>query len=205
MRLVEKEVNEYLDILSSDAPAPGGGSASALAGAQGAALLVMVCKLTLGKERFSEYQEICEAAMQKAQKLTEALIKSIDEDTDAFILVSNAYKLPKTSEDEKKARSAAIQAAHVKATEIPLEVMESACEGLRIISGLEGQTNPAAMSDLGVAALNFITSVRGAWLNVKINLPGIKSAEQAEGYMETGRRISEAAERIDGELQWLRL
>ena len=204
MKLVEQSVYDYLGILDSDAPAPGGGSASALAGAQGAALLAMVCRLTLGKEKFSDYQKACEEAMEKSQKLFKALIKLIDDDTEAFIMVSDAYKLPKASDDEKKIRSAAIQDAVIRAAEVPLEVMKSACEGLNIITGLQGKTNPAAQSDLGVAALNFSAAVGGAWLNVKINLPGIKDAEKAEFFAETGRRIFEAAERADEGLKWLK-
>jgi len=196
MKLIDMKINEYLDVLGSDAPAPGGGSASALAGAQGAALLLMVCRLTLGREKFSDFQEACEEAAGKARPLLEALTRAIDEDTEAFIMVSAAYKLPKETEEEKRFRIAAIQEGNISATQVPLKVMGLALAGLQAISALKGKTNPAAASDLGVAALNLHACLKGAWLNVEINLPGIKDADKAEDFREKARGILKDAERI---------
>ena len=203
MKLIDLKVSEYLEILSSNAPAPGGGSASALAGAQGAALLAMVCKLTLGKEKFIDYQEINEEIKNDALKLSAALIEAIDEDTVAFLMVAGAYKLPRSTDEEKEIRSGAIQEASIAAIEIPLSVMRRAHEGLYLILKLKGKTNPSADSDLGVAALNFFMSVSGAWLNVKINLPAISDEEKAEDYRQEGQKIYDSAKTTWEGLKWL--
>ena len=108
MKLAEMKVNEYLDVLKSDAPAPGGGSASALAAAQGVGLVCMVCDLTLGKEKYAEHQEVCTEAKEKAADLYSKLVAAIDKDTEAFNLVSAAFKMPKGTDEEKAARSKAI-------------------------------------------------------------------------------------------------
>ena len=200
MKLTDLKVRKYLDVLKSGAPAPGGGSASALSGAQGLALLLMVLELTLGNEKYAEFHEICLSAKEKAHTLLSALTSAVDEDTEAFNLVSGAYKMPKSTEDEKVKRSAAIQEGTVKSTEVPLSVMNDANEGLNIIAGLAGKTNPAAMSDLGVAVLHLLISVRGAWLNVKINLPVLKDREKAKNYAEAGQRLCDLAEETAAEL-----
>ena len=186
MELTGLKVNEYLDILMSEAPAPGGGSASALAGAQGAALIIMVCGLTLSREKYSEFHETCRAAKEKAEGLLKSFITAVDKDAEAFNIVAAAYKMPKESETQKIKRSEAIEEGTVKSTEIPLSVMKSAQDGLEIVSGLLGKTNPGAMSDLGVAALNLTSCARGAWLNVEINLPGIKEPGRAKFYHDKG-------------------
>jgi len=201
MKLIDSKVSEYLDILKSGAPAPGGGAASALAGAQGMALVIMVCGLTIGRDKFSEFQGACAEAKEKAEGLLKALLKAVDDDSDAYDLVFNSYKLPKDAEEEKLKRSAAIQDGMIKATEVPLSVMNSAYEGLKIISGLKGKTNPTAESDIAVGAMNLIACVRGAWLNVESNLPGLKDAEKVRTYHETGLKIMEGAEALATELK----
>ena len=95
MKLAEMTVTEYLEILNSDAPAPGGGSASALCGAQGAALVSMVAGLTIGKKKYVDDQALCESVAKQASELKNALLAQVDKDTEAFNLVSAAFKLPK--------------------------------------------------------------------------------------------------------------
>ena len=200
MKLTDLKVNEYLEILKSDAPAPGGGSASALCGAQGMALLIMVCGLTLGREKYADYQEACAAASENAQGLLKAFINAIDEDTQAYNLVSNAFKMPKETDEQKQERSAAIQAGTIKATQVPLSVMKTAYQGLEIISGVTGKTNSSAMSDLGVAVLNLSACARGAWLNVKINLSGIKDIEKSKRFQEEAQNTHHKIDKIVTEL-----
>ncbi|QAT41816.1 cyclodeaminase/cyclohydrolase family protein [Aminipila luticellarii] len=200
MKINEMKVNEYLNLLKSDAPAPGGGSASALAGAQGIALFEMVCDLTIGKEKFAEYQEICAQAKADGEKLYKELTEAIDKDTEAFNLVSSAFKLPKATEEEKKVRSKAIAEGTLAATEVPFKSMELAYEGLLIVQKLVGKSNPNAVSDLGVAVLNLMSCIKGAWLNVKINLPGVKDEAAAKGFQEKGEKIILEAEALEKEL-----
>ena len=185
-------VKDYLDLLKSDAPAPGGGSVSALSAAQGVGLVAMVADLTIGREKYAEYEEVCKAAKEEALKLYSELVAGIDKDTEAFNKVSAAYKLPKNTDEEKAARSAAIREANVGATEVPVETVKLCLEGLKVTETMVGKSNPNAASDLGVAALNLMAGIRGAWLNVKINLPGIKD-EALKAKFETGAQMVDEA------------
>ena len=196
MKLVEMTVNTYLDVLKSDAPAPGGGSVSALSGAQGIGLALMVCDLTIGKEKYADYQEVCLAAKEQGISVYNRLVEAIDKDTEAFNLVSAAFKMPKETDEEKAARKQAIADGTLVATQVPFETMEIAFEGLKIVETLEGKSNPNASSDLGVAALNLMSAIRGAWLNVKINLPGVKDEEAAKAFVEKGEAIIAEAEKL---------
>ncbi len=196
MKLIDMQVEEYLGVLKSDAPAPGGGSVSALAGAQGVGLFMMVADLTLGKEKYAAYQDICRAAKERGAALYAELVMSIDKDTEAFNLVSAAFKMPKSTEEEKAARRQAIADGTLVATEVPFHTMELGYEGLMLAKTLIGCSNPNAASDLGVAILNLTACIKGAWLNVKINLPGVKDAEKAAYYGEAGQKMYEEADAI---------
>lgn len=196
MKLVDLKVNAYLDILKSDAPAPGGGSVSALAGAQGVGLFMMVADLTLGKEKYADYQDVCGKAKEKGAALFQALTEAVDQDTDAFNLISAAFKMPKETEEEKTARKQAIAAGTLAATEVPYRVMQLAYEGLLLAETMAGSSNPNAASDLGVAALNLLAAVKGAWLNVKINLPGVKDEAKANAFREGGQKIFDEAKTV---------
>ena len=192
MKLVDMTVRDYLDLLKSDAPAPGGGSVSALSAAQGVGLVTMVADLTIGREKYAEYEQVCKEAKEEALKLYEALVAAIDEDTEAFNKVSAAYKMPKDTDEQKAARSAAIRKANVGATQVPYETIKLCLAGLKVTETMVGKSNPNAASDLGVAALNLMAGIRGAWLNVKINLPGIKD-EAAKAQFEKGAEMVDEA------------
>lgn len=196
MKLVDLKVNEYLDVLKSDAPAPGGGSVSALAGAQGAGLFMMVADLTLGKEKYADYQEICKEAKAKGQELYIKLFEGIDKDTEAFNLVSAAFKMPKDTDEQKAARKQAIADGTLVATQVPFDTMQYCYEGLKAAERMVGRSNPNAASDLGVAVLNLMAGIKGAWLNVKINLPGVKDEAKAAYYEAEGQKIYDDAEAI---------
>lgn len=196
MKLIDMKVNEYLDVLKSDAPAPGGGSVSALSGAQGVGLFMMVADLTIGKEKYADFEETCRAAKEKGAALYEELTAAVDKDTDAFNLVSAAFKLPKDTDEAKAARSKAIADATLVATEVPFRTMTLCCEGLKAAGSICGKSNPNAASDLGVSALQLLAGVRGAWLNVKINLSGVKDAEKQAHFQAEGERMAAEAEEI---------
>lgn len=189
MKLVEMSVREYLNELKSNSPAPGGGSVSALASAQGIALMMMVCDLTIGRPKYIESEALCLDVKEKGKQLLEELQILIDKDTEAYTLVSDSFKLPKESEEEKKLRSEAIAEATLTATETPFRTMEISLEGLALVESLIGKTNVNAASDLGVAGLNLFAGIKGAWLNVKINLPGVKNLERAEFFREKGKEM----------------
>lgn len=192
MKLVDMTIKNYLDLLKSDAPAPGGGSVSALSAAQGAALVAMVCDLTIPKEKYAEHKELCQEVKDSVLKVYDELVIGIDKDTDAYNKVSAAFKLPKTTDEEKAARSKAIQEATVIATEVPYETIALCLEGLKITEKAVGKSNPNAASDLGVAALNLLAGAKGAYMNVMINLPGIKSEKEKQRFEDAASLVEEA-------------
>ena len=196
MKLIDMQVKDYLDLLKSDAPAPGGGSVSALAGAQGVGLFMMVADLTFGKEKYADYQEICAQAKEKGMALYTELVESIDKDTDAFNLIADAFKMPKETDEEKAARRKAIADGTLVATQVPFRTMQLGYEGLMIAKEMIGKSNPNAASDLGVAILNLTACIKGAWLNVLINLPGVKDEEKAAYYNAEGKKMYDEADAI---------
>ncbi|MCR4711580.1 MAG: cyclodeaminase/cyclohydrolase family protein [Clostridia bacterium] len=177
---------EFAACLASDAPAPGGGSAAALIGAYGAALTTMVGQL-------SQRETGTEALM-------EELFTAADRDTEAFLQVAAAFAMPKQTEAEKLNRSAAIQAGLRTCTESPLAVMEKALQALRQMEELERAYNTNAASDLGVAVLAAQTALKGAWLNVLINVASLKDRQQAALYRERGQQLLAAGEQLAAEL-----
>lgn len=189
MKLIDMKVKDYLDLLKSDAPAPGGGSVSALSGAQGLALMLMVADLTLTRDKYQEEHELCQKVKEAGLPIYHSSVEAIDRDTEAYNLVFAAYKLPKETEEEKAARSKAIREANLVATQVPFEVMSKAHEGLKLVSTLVNHSNSNAASDLGVAASCLETAVKGAWLNVSINLPGVKNPDMAKHFEETGKSL----------------
>ena len=200
MKLVEMTVSSYLDLLNSDAPAPGGGSASALCGAQGAALVSMVAGLTIGKKKYPDDQELCAEVAKKASYLKNALLAQVDKDTEAFNLVSEAFKLPKETDEQKATRSKAIADATLVATEVPFMTMKLCLETLNYTKSLIGHSNTNAASDLGVSALNLITCMKGAWLNVLINLGGVKDEAKAKEFRTKGEEMVKTAQKKADEI-----
>ena len=192
MKLVDMTVKTYLDVLKSDAPAPGGGSVSALSAAQGIALVAMVSDLTIGKERYADYEEGCKKAKAEATELYGKLVEAIDKDTEAFNLVSAAFKLPKDTDENKAKRSKAIADATLVATEVPFETLTLCSKALKVTETIVGKSNPNAASDLGVAALNILAGIKGAWLNVLINLPGVKDEAAKAKFAEGEKLVAEA-------------
>ena len=189
MKLAEMTVTQFADVLASEAPAPGGGSTAALEGALGAALTAMVCRLTEGRKKYEEHQEFVLEVKEKATALQAQFLDVMDRDTEAFMVISNAYGMPKATDEEKAARSAAIQAGLVKSTETPMEMMELAAQTIALTESLLGRFNTASASDLGVGALSLRAAVQGAWLNVLINIGSLKDQELAESYRTKGQAL----------------
>ena len=189
MKLAELKTAGFVDLLASDAPAPGGGSAAALEGALGAALTAMVCGLTVGKKKYAEFQELAESAQAKATDLKARFVDVMDRDTEAFNVVSAAFGMPKETDEEKAARSAAIQKGLEGCTKTPFEMMELAVETLELTASILGKSNDSAASDLGVSALSLRSAIQGAWLNVLINIGSLKNKELAEDYRAKGEAL----------------
>ena len=186
----------FLEDLASDSPAPGGGSASALAGALAAALATMVCHLTLGKKKFAEVAEEIEVIRSKAQHTQTRLQKLMAEDTFAFNAVMDAYKLPKTTAAEQATRQEAIQRALQKAAETPLEVMQQALEVITLAETLVEKGNPKAITDIGCAVHLAKAAIEGAALNVKINLGSIADADFTRRFALEAEQIRHTADTL---------
>ncbi len=136
----------------------------------------------------------------QAEELRQQLLISVDKDTEAFNLVSAAFKMPKETEEQKAARSAKIAEGMVVSTKVPFETMELTAQALKLAQQLLGKFNTNAASDLGVAALNLSAALRGAWLNVLINLGSLKDAQMTQDYRARGRQLAEESQAIADEI-----
>ena len=196
MKLAELTVKGFVEELASDSPAPGGGSTAALEGALGAALTAMVCTLTTvgkSKQTYAEHQDFVIETRAKATDLQNRFVDVMDRDTEAFNVVSAAFGMPKATDEEKAARSAAIQKGLEGCTATPFEMMELSVETLELTESLLGKSNDSAASDLGVSALSLRAAIQGAWLNVLINIGSLKNKELAEDYRVKGEAMLEKA------------
>lgn len=173
-KLLDTNYGAFLQALASKQPTPGGGAASALCGATAAALTAMLANLTAGKAGSEEREQQTAAIIAKADELRAELGALADDDAAVFGKFMAAYKLPKTMDEEKAARTAAIQTAAVAAAEVPMQIAEKAAQVLELAQQLIDFGNPNAISDGTVSALMARSAVRSALYNVKINLGLIK-------------------------------
>jgi glutamate formiminotransferase/formiminotetrahydrofolate cyclodeaminase len=192
--LVKMDLREFCNETLSDSPAPGGGSVAALMGALGASLGGMVANLSAGKRGWDDKLEYFSDWAVKAQQLKDELLSLVDEDTAAFNKVMDSFGLPKESAEEKKARSAAIEAATKYAAEVPLKVMEMALKSYALLVEMAEKGNPASISDVGVGALATRACIEGAALNVRINLGQLKDENFKTNLQERIRKISADSE-----------
>lgn len=167
-------VEEFVSVTASDAPAPGGGSVAALAGALGAALAEMVTNLTIGKEKYADVEAEMKELSAKAAEVRNELIEGIQKDTESFNQYMAALKLPKGTDEEKAVRREAMQNGLKAAAKVPLEVAETAAKIFPIAEVVVKRGNSNAVTDGLVAAMMARTAVIGALFNVKINLGSIK-------------------------------
>lgn len=174
MALTKLTVQDFVEQLASASPTPGGGSASALAGAMAAAMVEMAANLTVGREKFRDVEEEMKVILGRAGELRDQMLAAVEEDTDAYDEVSQAYKMPKDSDSEKAARTAAIQEALKGATVVPLRVAKAAMETYQLAQIAVQKANPNVASDARVAMLLAEAAREGARANVEINLGTIK-------------------------------
>lgn len=178
---------------ASESPAPGGGSISAYAGALGASLGTMVANLSSHKPGWDDQWEYFSKWAEQGQAIVNELLYLVDEDTAAFNKIMEAFSLPKSTEAEKAARTAAIQNATVYATQVPFRTMKAAFGAYDLIEDMASKGNPNSVSDAGVGALCIRTAVYGAFLNVKINAAGIKDKDLAKEMVDAAKEILNAS------------
>ena len=198
--LVSKTVSDFTDELSSDSPAPGGGSVSALMGALGAALVSMVAALTHGKKGMEDLRREMEELGTQAQQLKDRLTSLVDEDTAAFNGVMAAFRMKKRTDEEKKSRHEAIQTATKKATQIPMEVCRLSFEAMALSRSAVSEGNPNSVSDAAVAAEAALAGLRGARLNVLINLDGIDDQKFCKEMKKSSDGLMKKGEELHGEI-----
>ncbi|MEE4178026.1 MAG: glutamate formimidoyltransferase [Bacteroides sp.] len=199
-KLVDMDLQAFADETASESVAPGGGSVSAYVGALGVSLGTMVANLSSHKrgwdERWKEFSKWAE----KGQAIKDELIFLVDEDTRAFNRIMDAYGLPKGTEQEKKDRKEAIQAATKYAIEIPFRVMENAFKAMEVIEAMVEKGNPTSVTDAGVGALCARTAVIGAYLNVKVNVMDLEDKAFVEEIMGKANEIQLAARQKEDEI-----
>lgn len=167
------KVNEFLDLLASDAPAPGGGSVAALGGALGAALISMVANLTVGKEKYRDSWAEMERVRERSEALRGVFVRLMDEDTAAFNNYMAALKMARDTDEQKALRKAALAGAAMTATDVPLRTLEKCAELANLSIKAVRMGNANAVSDGGSAALLAEAAGKAAAYNIRINLPGI--------------------------------
>jgi glutamate formiminotransferase/formiminotetrahydrofolate cyclodeaminase len=199
-KLVDLTCKGFCDETASDSPAPGGGSVSAYMGALAASLGTMVANLTGGKAAYDDEWEKYSDIAVKGQALKDELLHLVDEDTNAFNKIMDAFGLPKKTDDEKAARSAAIQEATKFATEVPFKTMQKSFEAFEIVRAMIEFGNPNSVTDGGVGALAARSAVMGAHLNVKINASSLKDEAFKNDILSKAAQIEAAAIKEEAEL-----
>ena len=190
--ITDSTIEKFLDELASAAPTPGGGSAAAIMGAMGAALVAMVCNLTIGKKGYEQHDAEMRDVLAQCEARRQRLTAMVAEDVAAFDSLMAAYKLPKASDDEKAARSAAIQSALQRATQVPLDCAKECAEVVRLSGRAAEVGNQNVISDAGVGVLAAWAALRSAVLNVNINAPSLKDRGFAEAKLaETQALLAE--------------
>lgn len=199
-KLMQKTCSDFADETASESPAPGGGSISAYMGALGVSLATMVANLSSHKAGWDERWEEFSSWAEKGQALKDELILLVDEDTNAFNKIMDAFGLPKNTDQEKADRTSAIQAATKYAIEIPFKVMKKSFETMEIIKAMAETGNPNSVTDAGVGALASRSAVMGAYLNVKINASGLKDKAYVDQVLAEGAEIERKAQQMEEEI-----
>jgi len=199
-RLVGMDLRAFADETASESPAPGGGSIAAYVGALGAGLGTMVANLSSHKRGWDDRWQEFSAHAHEGQRIKDTLLRLVDEDTAAFNAIMASFGLPKNTDAEKAARSAAIQDATRQAILVPLQVMESAHASMALMRAMATHGNPNSVSDAGVGALCARSAVMGAHLNVRINASGLKDKAFLDEVLAKAARIESEAIQAEKEI-----
>ncbi|GET31190.1 hypothetical protein PbJCM13498_00530 [Prolixibacter bellariivorans] len=199
-KLVDLTARGFAEETASESMAPGGGSVSAYVGALGASLATMVANLSAHKRGWDDRWEEFSDWAEKGLKIQQQLLKLVDEDTQAFNNIMAAFGMPKGSDDEKAARTEAIQAATLNAMEVPLSVMETSLASFEVIRAMVEEGNPNSVTDAGVGALCARTAVLGAWMNVRINASGLADEAKKRELLDKGEEVARRAAELEQEI-----
>ena len=187
-------IGHYCDALGSKLPTPGGGGASAVAGAFGCSLGLMVISFTLGKKRYADVEEDLKNDQKQLLLLREDFYRLAEEDEKVFAPLARTYKLPENTEEEKAIKAEAMEKALYEAAEVPLETMKKALEALKIVEDVAEKGSRMAISDAGVAGDYLTAALKGSSLNVLINARSMQDLERREAYIgKCGNYLDEGA------------
>ena len=199
-RLIDMTCKGFAEETASESPAPGGGSIAAYMGALGAALGTMVANLSAHKPGWDDRWEEFSDWAERGQALMQELLHLVDEDTAAFNRIMAVFAMPKSTDEERAARSAALQEATLYATEVPLRTMRTAMEVFPVVRAMAAEGNPNSVSDAGVGALAARSAVYGARLNVRINAAGLKDRTKAEALVGEADELATRASELEAEV-----
>jgi len=199
-KLVSMSLEDFMEETASESPAPGGGSVSAYMGAMGVSLGTMVANLSSHKRGWDDRWEEFSDWAEKGKAYQNRLLNLVDEDTDSFNKIMEAFRLPQKSIEEKESRKEAIEDATKNAIMVPFKVMETAFNSMEVMAAMAEVGNPNSVSDAGVGALAARACVRGAFLNVKINTADLKDKSFVEDILIEGSKIDELAEKKEKEI-----
>lgn len=192
--IAESTIIDFLDALASENSTPGGGGAAALTGSQAAALLSMVINFTVGRPKYAEVETEMRAYLQHAETLRGELYQYINKDAEAFEAVSACYGMPRSNEDEKQARTAALQQAMRGATEVPFQVAERCLILLQMAKPVAEKGNPNVVSDAATAAHLAFGALLSALVNVNINLKYIKDEDYTAAWSAKAQALVASAQ-----------
>lgn len=193
-------IQEFLNQLASSAPTPGGGGAAAMMGAMGAALTSMVCNLTIGKEKYRDVEGDMKDTLKQAEELRSRLTGMARADVEVFDKLMESYGLPKETDEEKAARSAAIQAALRDATDVPLECARACLDVIAVSRSAADKGNLNVISDAGVSVMAAYAALKSAALNVYINVGSIRDRAFAEERLAELDKIMASADKDADEI-----
>ena len=197
MELYNLSIKEYNEILSSKSSMPGGGSAASVVASLGASLGLMVLNLTIGKEKYKEYEDLLKDSINKLEELKKDFINMIEEDKVLYENIQNVWTLPKNTEEEKKIREIEMEKACKTCNIIPMKIMEKSYDGIKIINDILYKTNANLITDLGDASVNLKAAVDGAYLNIIINKKFIKDNEYNDEIIKKANNIKEEVNKLN--------
>ncbi|SNS99762.1 Formiminotetrahydrofolate cyclodeaminase [Anaerovirgula multivorans] len=198
MKLVDKSCVEFTNVLASKAAVPGGGGAAALVGALGTALGGMVCNLTIGKKKYAQYEEEVKQILDKTEKVQKCFLKMVDDDAEEFLPLSRAYGMPSNTEEEKAEKDKVLQEALKNACSVPIEIVRTSYEAIKLHEALVDRGSKLAISDVGVGVQCLRTALISGQLNVIINISMIQDQDyvarvkdEVDQLVEDGTKIAD--------------
>ena len=202
MQLQETTLSAFIDQLAAKSAYPAGGSSAALAGALGAALVSMACRLTLGKEGFEEVEEELNSVLSASEPLRKNLLFAVDMDADAYQKVLEARSLPAGNDDEQKIRTVAVRAAFREACESPRQIARDCLEVLRLCLRVSGIVNVSTTCDLGAAAIQVLGGLEISFMNAQANLPFVSNDEYSDEVWTEMEEIQEEGRILKSAVIW---